>query len=151
MRKLLFSLMVLNFLNIATAQQDSLSQSKPVDTSKIFTVVEKMPLLLSCDSLDIPYYEKMRCSEKEVSIYVSKNFQYPLDARNANVQGLVVVKYVINTDGSVGEMEIIKSVHPALDEEALRLLKAMPAWSPGYQKGKAVRVSYHFPVKFKIQ
>jgi hypothetical protein len=58
MRKFLFSLMLLNLLNIATAQQDSLNQNQPVDTGEVFTIVQEMPILLSCDSLDATHDEK---------------------------------------------------------------------------------------------
>jgi protein TonB len=83
--------------------------------------------------------------------YLSQNVRYPALAMQQRVQGRVVVEFVVNKDGSISEESILRSVHPLLNEEALRLVKNMPKWSPGMQRGKAVRVRYTIPVLFRLQ
>ncbi len=151
MRKFLFSLMLLNLLNIATAQQDSLNQNQPVDTGEVFTIVQEMPILLSCDSLDATHDEKKSCSDKNLLEYFSKNLRYPKAAKEAGVESTVVVRFIVNTDGSVGDVQVIKAGHPTLADEALRLINEMPAWRPGYQRGQAVRVQFILPFRIHLQ
>jgi TonB family protein len=152
MKKLLFSLMLLNFLNITVAQHDSLSQSVPPPPPRLLIdPVEEMPILLSCDSLDASYGDKKKCSDIALIKYIQQNIQYPLSARKKKMGGTVVVQFTVNADGSVSDEKVVKSVDPALDEEALRLIKNMPAWAPGRQGGKAIRVQYTVPVRFKLQ
>ena len=69
----------------------------------------------------------------------------------ANAQGRVLVGFIVNKDGSIDEVKVMKSVHPALDEEAVRVIKAMPKWKPGKKGNKTVRVRYTLPMSFKLQ
>lgn len=82
--------------------------------------------------------------------FLKNNFRYPIEAKKEKVEGRVVVDFVIAKDGSVLKAEVTKSVHPALDKEALRLIWAMPSWNPGYQDGKPVAVKYHIPFTFRL-
>lgn len=83
--------------------------------------------------------------------WLSKNLRYPASAQESNIQGRVVCQFVVNKDGSIVEPKIIKSVDPALDKEAIRVVSSMPKWSPGKQRGKAVRVRFTLPVTFRLQ
>ncbi|MBN2683044.1 MAG: energy transducer TonB [Bacteroidales bacterium] len=82
--------------------------------------------------------------------YLGKETKYPEMAVEAGIKGTVYVGFVIEKDGSVGGVSIMRSVDKLLDDEALRVVKSMPKWKPGKQRGKAVRVSYHVPIKFTL-
>lgn len=82
--------------------------------------------------------------------WLSKNLKYPASAQENNIQGRVMVQFVVNKDGSIVDPKVIKSVDPALDKEALRVVSAMPKWQPGKQRGKTVRVRFTLPVTFRL-
>lgn len=81
--------------------------------------------------------------------YLKKNIKYPAFCRENNIKGRVIVSFVINNDGKIVNPEVINSVHPSLDKEALRVVSSMPNWKPGRQKGKIVRVKYNLPITFR--
>lgn len=83
--------------------------------------------------------------------YLSKNIKYPVVAEENGVQGRVIVTFVVERDGSITDVQVVKSVDPSLDREAMRVVKSMPNWIPGKQNGAAVRVKYTVPVTFRLQ
>ena len=83
--------------------------------------------------------------------YLSKNIKYPVVAEENGVQGRVIVTFVVERDGSITDVKVVKSVDPSLDKEAQRVVKSMPHWIPGKQNGSAVRVKYTVPVTFRLQ
>jgi protein TonB len=82
--------------------------------------------------------------------YLRKNIKYPAICRENNIQGRVIVSFVVNKDGAIVDPEVVKSVNPSLDKEAVRVISNMPPWKPGKQRGKAVRVKYTVPVNFRL-
>lgn len=82
--------------------------------------------------------------------YLRKNIKYPAICRENNIQGRVIVSFVVNKDGAIVDPEVVKSVNPSLDKEAVRVISTMPNWKPGMQRGKAVRVKYTVPVNFRL-
>ena len=82
--------------------------------------------------------------------YLRKNIKYPAICRENNIQGRVLVTFIVNKDGAIVETEVVKSVNPSLDKEALRVISQMPNWKPGSQRGKPVRVKYTVPVNFRL-
>lgn len=82
--------------------------------------------------------------------YLRSNVKYPAICKKEKIQGRVAITFIIEKDGSIGEPEVVKSVNPYLDKEALRVISAMPKWKPGSQNGKPVRVKYTIPVNFKL-
>jgi len=82
--------------------------------------------------------------------FLSKNIRYPEEAMKNDVQGRVIIQFVVKKDGSISNPTVAKSVDPLLDEEALRVINAMPKWKPGMHEGKAVNVKYTIPVSFKL-
>ena len=82
--------------------------------------------------------------------YLSSNIRYPEDAREAGTQGRVIVSFIVEKDGSISNAKVAKSTYSSLDEEALRVVSAMPKWTPGKQNGEAVRVKYSVPVSFRL-
>ena len=82
--------------------------------------------------------------------FLSKNIQYPKDAEKAKLQGRVIVTFVVKKDGSITDAKVVKSVAPSLDAEALRVINAMPNWTPGRQNGQPVNVKYTVPLTFRL-
>ena len=103
----------------------------------VFQVVEKMPSFPGGDAA--------------LFKYLSDNVKYPVIAQENGVQGRVICQFVVNRDGSIVDVEVVRSVDPSLDKEAIRVIKSMPKWSPGQQRGKPVRVKYTLPVNFRLQ
>lgn len=83
--------------------------------------------------------------------YLSKNIKYPTIAQENGTQGRVTVQFVVNRDGSIVDVKVLRGVDPYLDKEAIRVISSMPKWKPGMQRGKAVRVKYTVPVMFRLQ
>lgn len=102
----------------------------------IFEVVEQMP--------------QFPGGEAALMQYLNKNIKYPMIAQESGTQGRVIVQFVVNKDGSIVDVQVARSVDPYLDKEALRVIKAMPKWQPGMQRGKPVRVKYTVPVTFRL-
>lgn len=88
---------------------------------------------------------------KELLKFLQDNLKYPESAKKNNLQGRVVVQFVVEKDGTPTEFNVVRPVDPDLDAEALRVLKTMPKWKPGMEKGEAVRVKFTVPVAFKLQ
>ena len=83
--------------------------------------------------------------------FLANNVQYPPMAEDVCIQGRVIITLVIDKDGSVTEPQVVKSLDPAFDQEALRVVKRMPKWTPGKQNGKAAKVKYTLPVTFRLE
>lgn len=88
---------------------------------------------------------------KELLKFLQDNLKYPENAMKNNVQGRVIVQFVVEKDGTLTEFKVARSVDPDLDAEALRVLQTMPKWKPGMQRGEVVRVKFTVPVSFKLQ
>ena len=101
-----------------------------------FDVVEKMP--------------EFPGGIGELMKFLSMTVKYPEAAEKAGTQGRVIVSFIVEKDGSVSNAKVQKSVSEELDAEALRVVNAMPNWTPGKQKGQAVRVKYTIPISFRL-
>lgn len=88
---------------------------------------------------------------KELMAWLGQNLRYPVKAQENGIQGRVICQFVITKEGKVADIKIMRGVSPELDEEAVRVIKAMPAWTPGKQDGQAVNVRYTLPVTFRLQ
>jgi len=106
-------------------------------TSNVNSIVEEMP--------------EFSGGKKALQSFLSANVRYPMEAAEKGIQGKILVQYIIEADGSISNVKIAHGVHPLLDAEAIRVVKLMPKWIPGRQKGKPVRVSYTFPINFVLQ
>ena len=87
---------------------------------------------------------------EELFAFLAKNIKYPVPAQQADQQGRVIVRFVVEQDGSITDLEVLKGVSPLLDAEAVRVVKSMPRWTPGKQKGQNVRVQFVLPVTFRL-
>lgn len=102
----------------------------------LFQVVEKMP--------------EFPGGTAALLKYLTDNMQYPSVCSENNIQGRVLVSFVVNRDGSIVDIEVVRSVNPYLDKEAVRVVSTMPKWEPGEQRGKTVRVKFNLPVNFRL-
>lgn len=107
------------------------------DENDIFEVVEQNPAFPG--------------GEKALMDWLHKNLKYPPVAQENGIQGRVLVQFVVNKDGSIVDPKVIRAVDASLDKEAMRVVQAMPKWTPGRQRGKAVRVRFTLPVTFRLQ
>jgi protein TonB len=82
--------------------------------------------------------------------YLRKNLKYPTQARRMGIEGTVYVVFVVNTDGTVQDVELLRGIGGGCDEEALRVVKGAPKWTPGKQRGRPVRVRMRLPIRFKL-
>lgn len=83
--------------------------------------------------------------------WIADNLQYPMIAIETGKQGRVIVKFVVDKEGGISNVQVVKGVFPALDQEAIRVINKMPKWNPGKQNGKPVAVNFTIPVTFKLQ
>lgn len=138
---------VVFFLLLAMAPLSTFAQASkesPVggpETEKpkgqVYTFVEQMP--------------EFPGGQSALLAYLQKNIRYPNDAREQGIQGKVFLSFVVDEAGRVKDVDVKKGVHPSLDKEALRVVKAMPLWKPGKHEGKPVAVRFTLPISFKLQ
>lgn len=112
-------------------------QEEEVVEEEVFTIVENMP--------------EFPGGQAKLFEYLGKSIKYPPAAKANGISGKVYVNFEVGKDGKITNVKILRGVHDLLDEEAVRVVKAMPAWKPGKQRGKAVKVSYNLPINFQLK
>ena len=122
---------------VLKAKEVVVDEKPKEEETKVFDVVEQMPSFPGGDA--------------ELMKFLNSHIKYPAVAEENGIQGRVVATFVVERDGSITDVKVIKSVDPPLDKEAIRVLKSMPKWIPGKQNGSAVRVKYTVPVTFRLQ
>lgn len=110
---------------------------KHEEENKVFDIVEQQPLFPG--------------GPAALMKYLSENTKYPVVAQENGAQGRVTVQFVVEKDGSISDVHVLRGVDPSLDKEAVRVVKSMPRWTPGKQNGITVRVNYRVPVLFRLQ
>ena len=110
---------------------------KHVEEDKVFDIVEQQPLFPG--------------GQSALMQFLHDNIKYPVVAQENGVQGRVTVQFVVEKDGSITDVHVLRGVDPSLDKEAVRVVKSMPRWTPGKQNGTNVRVNYRLPVLFRLQ
>lgn len=116
---------------------DEVPPVKHEEETKVFDVVEEMP--------------EFKGGQEALMNYLHSHTKYPTVAEENGIQGRVITTFVVERDGSITDVKVVKSVDPSLDKEAVRVVKSMPKWKPGRQNGSAVRVKFTLPVSFKLQ
>jgi len=122
---------------VLKAKEVVVDEKPKEEETKVFDVVEQMPSFPG--------------GQAALLEYLSKNIKYPVVAEENGIQGRVIVTFVVERDGSITDVRVVKSVDPSLDKEAQRVVRSMPHWIPGKQNGSAVRVKYTVPVTFRLQ
>ncbi len=122
---------------------------------EIFRVVEQMPRFPGCENIEGDDKAKKACADQKLLEFIYQNIKFPSVARENGIQGTVVINFVVNDDGSVTNVEVLRDIGGGCGEEAKRVVEMMnklpEKWTPGRQRGKAVRVSYTLPVKFRLE
>ena len=113
------------------------SETQGEEQGEVFQVVEEQPIYPG--GMD------------ELMKFMQTNIRYPKEAQERGLQGRVIVQFVVNKDGSICDEQVVKSVDPQLDAEAIRIIRSMPNWTPGKQRGEPVRVRFTLPVTFRLQ
>ena len=104
---------------------------------EVFTIVEEMP--------------EFPGGNDAMYAFINENINYPEEAQKDKIQGVVYVKFIVRKDGSIDEnVNVVRGVHPLLDTEAQRVVRSMPDWKPGMQRGKPVSVYFTLPIRFKL-
>ena len=130
---LLMSLMAMLGLTTVSAQKTVVAQKN----QQVFDVVEQMP----------EYPGGMPA----LIDYLTQNVKYPSDAEKQKIEGIVIATFIVEKDGSISNVEVVKPVFPSLDSEAIRVITGMANWTPGKQKGETVRVKFTLPISFRLQ
>lgn len=117
-------------------RSEHIDKPQPVNSTRVYDVVEQMPSFPGGIS--------------GLRTYLNQNIRYPAEAQENCVQGRVVVSFVVEKDGHISDVTVLRSVEPSLDKEAVRVVKNMPRWTPGKQGGEPVRVRFTVPVSFRL-
>ncbi len=133
--KYLFSFILILF--ISTGSYAKLIVEAPNDSDEVFRIAEEMPSFPGGD--------------REMMSFLKHNIVYPDSALNAGIQGAVFVTFMVEKDGHLGDIYVIRGANKFLDAEALRVMHLMPAWIPGKINGKNVRVQINLPIKFSLK
>lgn len=112
-------------------------EEEEIVEAEIFRVVEEMP--------------EFPGGSAKLMEYIQKNIKYPMMARESDIQGRVFVNFVVEPDGSISNVAVLRGIGGGCDEEAVRVVNSMPKWKPGKQRGSAVRCAYTVPIIFKLQ
>jgi periplasmic protein TonB len=111
-------------------------EDEEIDETEVFMIVETMPSFPG--------------GEAALTRFLNENIKYPTIAQENGISGRVFINFVVNRDGQIVDSKVVRGVDPALDQEAMRVVKMMPKWNPGQQRGKPVRVSFMLPVNFVL-
>ena len=133
--RLLATLSVLVLLFVANI--NATAQNKKAAKDKVLEKAEVMP--------------EYPGGDQAMMQFVAENVKYPQEAIDKEISGRVMVGFVVEKDGSISDVKVVKGIGGGCDEEAVRVVNAMPKWKPGMDKGKPVRVSYMMPFSFKLQ
>jgi len=120
----------------AASEQKAVTQEKNISESTVFQVVEVMPAYPGGNEALIKF--------------MLENVKYPEEAKKNNIQGTVFVSFIVETDGSVSNVKVLRGIGGGCDEEGVRVVSIMPKWTPGKERGKAVRVQFNMPIKFAL-
>jgi protein TonB len=122
---------------IQTYTPPPLSKEREEEEEEIFVVVENQP--------------EFPGGQAAMMKFLSENIKYPVIAQENGIQGRVICNFVVERDGSITDVQVVRGVDPSLDKEAVRVIQSMPKWKPGMQRGKPVRVRFTLPVVFRLQ
>jgi protein TonB len=115
-----------------------------------FAVIESVPVFPGCEN-EKTNAAKKACFQRQMQVFVAKNYEFPEMARQMGLQGRVYVSFVIEKNGTISNVQIARGVDPLLDDEAKRVIKSLPKFTPAKQRGRPVRVAYTMPFNLKLQ
>lgn len=144
-------------LEIQTTETDMMEEVEVIEMEEeesdevlSFAVVESVPIFPGCEDSKNNAERKM-CFQQKILQFVSREFKFPEMARQMGIQGRVYVMFVIEKNGKITNVEVVRGVDPLLDDEAVRVVKELPKLTPAKQRGKPVRMSFTLPINAKLQ
>ncbi len=124
-----------------------------IDTGKIdeevFTIVQEMPRFPGCEDLDISIDEKKNCAEKKMLEFIYKNINYPAVAPDT-FDEMTVISFIVNKEGDIENIKLLRGSE-AIGKEYIRIVKSMPRWIPGKQRGEPANVQFNLPIRIKLE
>ena len=125
------------------------------EENPIIIFVEDKPTVIEQPVIETPeliveIMPEFQGGEAAMRRYLSESIKYPENAKELGIQGMVYINFVVEKDGSITEVKLLRGIGEGCDEEALRVVMKMPKWHPGSQQGRTVRVSYNLPVRFTL-
>lgn len=152
MQQLILSLALLLFPLALLAQEET--QIAP-DSGKIYKIVQEMPRFPGCENPDLILMEKDKCAQQALMEFIYQNLKFPDLARKDSIQGTVVIGFVVETDGTLTNMQIVREIGGGCGEEGKRVVELMNTlperWTPGKVDGESVRVLFQLPIKFQLE
>lgn len=141
-RFLLFSLCCAMFFAFETHAQDTIPyvQLKDVDIA---------PIAPGCEDVE-PQRAQFQCFQATVNDYIKSNLVYPPEAKKENIKGRVILRFLIDSEGKVQEVSVVRNAHQLLDQEAIRVIESLPTFQPAQKDGSNVAVQFHFPINFQL-
>ena len=112
-------------------------------------IAEVMPSFKGCEEVENKE-ERKDCAEQKMLKFIYKHIKYPAIARENGIEGMVVIQFIVNKDGTLSDYKIVRDIGGGCGEEALRVVQKMPIWNPGKQRGRPVRVQFNLPVKYQL-
>lgn len=117
-------------------------------TDSIFANPEEPPLFAGCDDPLISLAQRRACSQQEMASFLAKNLSYPDSAKAKNIEGVVLVRFVVDAEGNISQTELLRDIGEGCGREALRVVRQMPAFTPARQNGQPVACYFTIPVRF---
>ncbi len=144
-------------LEIQTTETDMMEEVEVIEVEEEesdevlnFAVVESVPIFPGCEKAK-DNAERKNCFQQEIMRFVSREFKFPEMARQMGIQGRVYVSFIIEKNGKISDVKVLRSVDPLIDDEAVRVVKKLPKLIPAKQRGKPVRMSFTLPINAKLQ
>ncbi len=126
------------------------NKNAPTEEEEVFKIVEEMPHLSLCAEVE-GLEERRNCSNQALLKYIYSNIKYPRSARQQGIQGKAYIQFIVEKDGSLAEIETLQGVCADIEAECHRVIKSLPDWEPGKQRGEAVKVLFTLPIAFRLE
>jgi len=131
-----------------SSEEVTLHDTLPDEVGKVYKIVEEMPSFSGCDNLATPQ-ERKKCSDQDILKFIYNNFKYPKEAKQKGIHQKIIVRFIIDEIGNVNDVTTLHNLDNSLGNEAIRVIKSMPTWTPGKHKGKPVKVEVTIPINIK--
>jgi len=135
---------------IETEEEIEIEEAVDID-EEVYTIVQEMPRFPGCEDLDISIDEKKTCAEKKMLEYIYKNIKYPSIDSDIAPEGMIVITFIVDKEGNIIQPKILRGNSDALAKEYIRIIKSMPKWIPGKQRGKPVNVQFNIPFRINLR
>lgn len=136
---------------VAPPAEKPVIQEVEPEVETIFIIVEQMPRFKGCEDTGLKDGKLKQCADQRLLEYIYGNIKYPSIAKENGIEGTVLVTFIVEKDGSITLPKVLRDIGGGCGKEVMRVIKKMPEWIPGEQRGRKVRVQFNLPVKFKLQ